>query len=239
MSAEQLEELLLVQERDLALDRLRHRRATLPERAELDARGSDRARRAAAATEIRARRDTLLSEERRLDDESRAIGAHAAEVEQKLYSGSITSPRELQAMQADVDMLKRQQSDVDDRELAVMEDRETLDMQLDSLEREIAQLDEQMAALRAAIAASEAQIDAEIASEEAARELHAAGLPPALLADYERRRERNRGSGAARLVGVTCQACRLSIPSTEAERIRRGGGTEVAYCDNCGAILVP
>jgi predicted nucleic acid-binding Zn-ribbon protein len=38
---------------------------------------------------------------------------------------------------------------------------------------------------------------------------------------------------------VTCQACHLSIPSTEAERIRRAAGNEVAYCDNCGAILVP
>jgi predicted nucleic acid-binding Zn-ribbon protein len=64
-------------------------------------------------------------------------------------------------------------------------------------------------------------------------------VPEALLADYQRRRAQNRGAGAARLVGTTCGACHLSIPSTEAERIRRAGGAEVAYCDNCGAILVP
>jgi len=239
VTAAELEQLLAVQEHDLALDRLRHRRATLPERDQLDARLRDVGQRAASAAEIRARRDALLAEERRLDDESRAIGAHAAEVEQRLYSGTVTSPRELQALQADVDMLKRQQSGVDDRELAVMEDRETLDLELEGVERQIAEMNGQAAELRAAIAAAEAEIDAEIAVEASARAGCAGAVPAVLLADYERRRERNRGSGAARLVGVTCQACRLSIPSTEAERIRRAGGDEVAYCDNCGAILVP
>ena len=66
-----------------------------------------------------------------------------------------------------------------------------------------------------------------------------AAVPDSLLADYERRRAQNKGAGAARLVGATCQACHLTIPSTEAERIRRAAGSEVAYCDNCGAILVP
>mgnify|MGYP003338562560 CR=1 FL=1 len=31
----------------------------------------------------------------------------------------------------------------------------------------------------------------------------------------------------------------LEEAATEAEEIRRGGGASVAYCDNCGAILVP
>ena len=68
---------------------------------------------------------------------------------------------------------------------------------------------------------------------------HAGAIPEELVRDYEKRRAQNKGAGAARLVGTTCQACHLSIPSTEAERIRRGAGEIVAYCDNCSAILVP
>ena len=89
------------------------------------------------------------------------------------------------------------------------------------------------------IAGAEAEIDEELAKEDAARAEQAAAVPAALVADYERRRAQNRGAGAARLVGTSCTACHLSIPSTEAEAIRRGAGTVVAYCDNCGAILVP
>ena len=40
MSLDELEALLLVQEHDTARDRLRHRRASLPERAELETRAA-------------------------------------------------------------------------------------------------------------------------------------------------------------------------------------------------------
>lgn len=239
MTADDLETVLLVQERDLAIDRLRHRRDTLPERAELDARTADLAAGTGAAADARSRREPVAAEERRLDDESRSVGAKAADVERTLYSGSVTSPRELQALQADVEMLKKHRSDLEDRELELMEQREALDAELAGLDDAIAALTAEADRLRAVIAAAEVEIDGEIAAEVAARAELAARIPPALVADYERRRARNRGAGAARLVGVTCQACHLSIPSTEAERIRRVAGAEVAYCDNCGAILVP
>ena len=45
--------------------------------------------------------------------------------------------------------------------------------------------------------------------------------------------------GVARLVGNTCQGCHLTIPATEVERIKKSAGNPIAFCDNCGAILVP
>jgi uncharacterized protein len=93
--------------------------------------------------------------------------------------------------------------------------------------------------LRAVIGAAEVEIDAELAEEDKVWAAHASTVPESLLADYQRRRAQNRGAGAARLVGTTCGACHLSIPSTEAEQVRRAAGAQIAYCDNCGAILVP
>jgi predicted nucleic acid-binding Zn-ribbon protein len=239
VTLDELEGLLAVQEHDTALDRLRHRRATLPERAQLEARTTELRTQQATRLEVQGRWDGVYAEERRLDDEARSIEAHATDVDKRLYSGTISSPRELQAMQSDLDMLRRQLSDLEDQELEVMEQRETLDGQLAALDASAASLETNTQELRAAITAAEAEIDGEIAHETAARAAAAAPLPDALLRDYERRRAQNRGAGAARLVGTTCQACHLTIPSTEAERIRRAAGSEVAYCDNCGAILVP
>ncbi|HYL53208.1 MAG TPA: C4-type zinc ribbon domain-containing protein [Acidimicrobiia bacterium] len=239
MSLDELERLLALQEHDTALDRLRHRRASLPERAELDARSSELRAQQAARLTLQTRRDAVHSEERRLDDEARSIEVHAAEVDKRLYSGTISSPRELQAMQSDLEMLRRQLSDLEDQELEVMEQREALDEQLAALDASIGSSEARTRALRDAIAAAEAEIDREMAGEAATRAEAAAPLPDSLVRDYERRRAQNKGAGAARLVGTTCQACHLTIPSTEAEHIRRAAGSEVAYCDNCGAILVP
>jgi predicted nucleic acid-binding Zn-ribbon protein len=239
MKQADLEQLLTVQEHDTALDRLRHRRATLPARAELDSAMNELRAQQHARVDVQARRDTVHAEERRLDDEARSITEHANDVDKRLYSGTISSPRELQAMQADLEMLRRQVAELEDQELEVMEQREVLDGELSALDASITSLEERARELRATIASAETEIDAEITEESAARADAAAPLPDMLVRDYERRRAQNKGAGAARLVGTTCHACHLTIPSTEAERIRRAGGAEVAYCDNCGAILVP
>jgi predicted nucleic acid-binding Zn-ribbon protein len=142
-------------------------------------------------------------------------------------------------MQADIDMLLRRRSDLEDEELEVMEKREALDGELATLDAAIAALQETVARLRATIAETEKELDDEIARESEARADLAKPIAESLLREYERRRAQNRGAGAARLVGTTCQACHLTIPSTEAEQIRRAAGSVVSYCDNCAAILVP
>ena len=138
MSLEELEALLLVQERDIALDQLRHRRDAMPERAELTARAAELRQRDAERAEVGERHRVVLADERRIDDEAQAVGERADEVNKRLYSGTISSPRELQAMQADIDMLHRRRSDLEDEELEVMEQREALDGELAALDASIA-----------------------------------------------------------------------------------------------------
>ena len=120
-----------------------------------------------------------------------------------------------------------------------MEQREALDAELAALDGSIDALWASVSELQTTITATEQEIDGEIAREEEERAVLAKPIMESLLRDYERRRAQNRGAGAARLVGTTCQACHLTIPSTEAEQIRRAAGNEIGYCDNCSAILVP
>ena len=234
----QLEPLLAVQERDLALDRLRHRRETLPERETLAKADADAASIEAALDRTRGARDEILREERKLEDEAQALAGQAKDAERRLYSGEIASPRELQALQADVDQLRRHQRSVEDRQLATMEQREPLDARIAELESQLQGVRATAGEARAALAAAEGAIDQEIGAESDARGSAAAGVDAELLGDYELRRQKANGVGAARLVGNTCQGCHLTIPATEVDRIRKTPGT-VAYCDNCGCILVP
>ncbi len=238
-SVDQLERLLEVQARDGALDRLRHRRETAPERAEAAALAREAAALATRLTELRARRDTLVAEERKLEAEATALQAKASEVEARLYSGEVSSPRELQAMQSDVEQLRKHQRAVESRELEVMEEREPADAEVGSAEEQGAAIAVRAADIHARLGALEAEVDAEIARELHERELLTAPIDPALVAEYERCRARARGAGIARLVGMTCQGCHLTIPSTEVELIRKAAGTSLAHCDNCGCILVP
>jgi hypothetical protein len=235
----ELEALLRVQERDTALDRLRYRRASLPEREAIRERRALEVDLTGRANAIRQDRDGVLAEEHRLDDEAQSLAAKAKQVDSKLYSGTVSSPRELLDMQADIDQLDKHRGVIEEQELEVMERRESLDGELAALDAQLGALASELAELESALAAGEDEVDAEISVEERARADEAATIGAALLADFERRQQQNHGAGVARLIGDTCQGCRLSIPATEVDRIRHDLTDEIASCDNCGAILVP
>jgi uncharacterized protein len=239
MTRPDLAALLRVQERDTGLDRLRYRHAGLPEREAIRERRALEEEIASRAEAVRARRDESLVEEKRLDDEAQSLARKAKEVDGKLYSGTVSSPRELLDMQADIDQLDRHRATIEEQELEVMERRETLDTELVALETELAGLRTELEALETKLAADAAELDAEIAVEEAARAEEASQVSPELLADFERRRKQNHGAGVALLIGDTCQGCRLAIPATEVDRIRHDPEAGIASCDNCGAILIP
>jgi hypothetical protein len=231
-------DLLTLQNHDSAADRLRHRRATLAERAELVSRREaydDLERRRAEVTE---RRDVELRDERRLDDEVKNLQAKAKAEDSRMYSGTVSSPRELQAMQADIEQLRRKAREREDEELEVMERREALDAEVAELEAAQAAVVSEMDSLVGAIGKQEAEIDAELAVEEDGRTALIPGIPEATLRLYEQVRAGNRGVGAARLVGMNCQACHLALPATEVDRIRHLPPDALARCEHCGAILV-
>jgi predicted nucleic acid-binding Zn-ribbon protein len=235
----ELDVLLTLQERDSALERLLHRHQTLPERDALHDAETSATALDTRLTSTRTERDRVAREEQQLDDEARSLADKATEVEARMYSGEVSSPKELQAMQADVEQLRRHQRSVENRELELMEEREPLDATLSDLEQQRATVATEVDRLAAALGAAEAEIIAEMTTERAARDEIAAGIDAALLADYERSRVAAKGPGVARLVGTTCQGCHLSVPAIEAEQIKRSGGQPLAHCDNCGAILVP
>jgi predicted nucleic acid-binding Zn-ribbon protein len=234
-----LDTLLELQDRDTSIDRLRHRRDTLPERAALESVRTELTALRTQLDEATAQRDEVVREERRFDDEARSLEEKAADVERRMYSGEVTSPRELQTMQADVEQLRRHQGGLEDRELATMERREQLDERVGTLEARAGELGSEESRLAAALTELEGEIDEELGGERAARDQIAATVDADLLEDYEDCRQRARGMGAARLIGNTCQGCHLAIPSVEAERIRKSPPGTIAHCDNCGCILVP
>jgi uncharacterized protein len=239
MTRPDLEALLRVQERDTGLDRLRYRRSALPEREAMSERRALEEQLVARGDAARGSRDEALIEEKRLDDEAQSLARRAKEVDGKLYSGTVSSPRELLDMQADIDQLDRHRATVEEQELLVMERRESFDTELRSVESELATVRSELAELEATLRAAESELDAEIAVEEAARAAEAAIVGADLLADFERRRSQNHGAGVALLIGYTCQGCRLSIPATEVDRIRHDPDAGISSCDNCGAILIP
>ena len=143
-------------------------------------------------------------------------------------------------MQTDLEQIRSHQRTLEDRELEFMEQQELIDGELGALDREVVAASTAIAAARTVIGEQEVIIDAEIEAEIAQRAIETAEISDELLALYDRCHSQNRGAGVARLLGNTCQGCRLTIPASEVDRIRHAApDAPVSHCDNCGAILVP
>lgn len=234
-----LDDLLTVQDHDTAADRLRHRRATLPELAELASVGDRLVEVEASLAEVTGRRDEVARGEKRLDDEVTAVTAKMTEVKGILYSGTVSAIRELQAMEAEVEALTRRRSALEDELFEAMEEREPLDAAVAALDDERRRLDAEGSRLHGVVAEAGAALDGELALEQEARDKAAAGLPPELSSLYEQLRARSDGVGAARLVNGRCGGCHLALPATEVDRLRRQSSDAPQRCEQCARILVP
>ena len=234
------EELLAIQDQDLLIDRLRHRRQTLPERALL----ADAANRGVELDGQLAEGAAELAEvsvrQSRLEAELAATESRLAELDQRLYSGTVTASRELVTMSEESDHLKQRRSSLEDELLEVLEAREPKDALASELSDRRLEVVAEAERLMATIAAEEQVIDAEVEKESAARAEMANAFPDAaLLATYERLRSRLGGVGAARLAGSACSGCHLVLSAQEVDRLRRLPPDQLASCEQCGRIRVP
>lgn len=229
--------LLEVQDHDISADRLAYRRRELEERrvlSDLDGRLQALEGRVG---ELRSRSSALGARQSEIEAQVESISGRIAAIETRLRSAP--GYREAQAMSEEVDSLARHRNQLEDRELEVMEELEPVGGELGAAEAELASLggERQLAASR--LEEAEALLDAEAATVHAERERLAEGLPAELSSLYERLRERLGGIGAARFVDGMCEGCHLRLPSSERARVLRASPGSMAFCDQCGRILVP
>jgi predicted nucleic acid-binding Zn-ribbon protein len=230
--------LLELQGHDSAIDRLDHRRGSLPE----DARLAELSDALAAVDQLTAERDgtlaTVQRDQSRLEHEVDMVTTKARNEEARAVSGKVTSPKELTAIQEEVAGLKRRQATLEDELLELMEQRETLEGELAELATRRDAFTADQAEVTKARDAALAEIDRELDGERVARDRVLPEVGETLRALYDQVRSRQSGIGAAALVGNTCQGCRVSISPVELAAIRRLPPEEVKRCENCRRILV-
>lgn len=238
LSVSDLDHLLDLQANDTTADQLRHRRATLPERAEITRLEQSVAERRRALTEPADQRAGLGREQKRLEDEIATISTKITSVDAQLYGSSLTSPKEAQALQADLESLQRRRSALEDEVLEVMEQIEPLDEILAAEEATLLEIGAEIERVRVTLAEHEVELDAELADVVADRAGLVSRVPADLVAEYERLRPLHGGVAVARLSGATCMGCHISLAAAEVDQLRRQPADAIVHCPDCGCLLV-
>jgi predicted nucleic acid-binding Zn-ribbon protein len=237
-SPEAQRRLLELAEIDAELTRLEHRRRGLPEHDEvsrLDQRD-------------RELRDELATLEAQEGDLRREQGKAEADVEQvrtridrdrgRLDTGQVSSPRELENLQSEIESLHRRQDNLEEVVLDVMERREGTQGRQAAGHAERAQIAEDLTTVTARRDAALAEI-AEQEDKAGDRRTAVVADEPADLVDlYQRLRVQHGGVGAAALRRGRCEGCHLSLNTVDINAIRAAAPDEVLRCEECRRILV-
>ena len=230
--------LLALQQVDTAIRRLEHRRANLPEQQALDE-NADTLKR--VALEYATNKDELERQEvaqRRYESEISNVDARRKSEEGRMYSGMITSDRELEALRNEISSLRGRKNDLEDSLLETMERVEELTSLVTTLEERHDELTRQVDQLTAARDEAAKDIDAELAQQRAERSSAAAGLSAPLIAQYDRIRARSGGLAVAELKGSTCLGCNLDLTVIELQEVREDAVRGLPSCPQCDRLLV-
>jgi predicted nucleic acid-binding Zn-ribbon protein len=235
---DQQRRLLDLQAVDTQVRQLRHRRANLPEQQALD---EQEATLGAVAREFTANRDELSKVElnqRRLEQEIATVDSRRKSEEGRMYSGLITSEKEVEALRHELSSLRARKSDLEDVLLEAMERREELEGMVATLKARHGELEAELPARTTARDEAATEIDAELGERTSARSELAGQLPDAVTAHYEDLRRRKQGLAIVALSGRTCLGCRLELTASEMEEAKRDSARYLPLCPQCGRGVV-
>lgn len=229
-------DLLALQDLDVAIAAIANRRPRLPELAA----------RTAAEAEVQQHRARIAAAQRRIDEaqevidraehESAELVTRRTRLQAQLKT--VIAPREAEALMHQIEGIEAQRRELDDVELAALDEQAAADGERAALEAGLPAL---LAALETATAAWSAA-DAALADEASAlqqqRAVAAGALPAGDLDTYERARRQHDGVAVARLEGHRCAGCHLDLSPAELDVVKSAPAGVVPECPQCGRFLV-
>lgn len=191
---------------------------------------------AAEVTALNRRKEALEKARHELRDEAAAADDLTERIkhhEQQLYSGRITSPKELAALQKDIELLKGHRSPHEERELEILETIENQENAIDeaeiALQRSREKLDRHRRQLQQELAAGQERLT----ELEGRRSALAGEIGAAVMAQYEALKAQ-KGRAVARVEQGICRACGIAVTVAWLHQARAG---EIAGCPSCGRIM--
>jgi len=220
------------------LDRLAYRQQALPEAAQLAELERARSELASRLGVQRTEVADLTDEIKKAETDVELVRSRRVRDQQRLDSGAVGSAKDLEALQREVVSLDRRIAALEDAELEVMERLEEAQAEQQRQEKELADLDGELALLRASRDGQLGAIMTEVSLVGTERRQAADLLPGDLLALYERVRTQHDGVGVGALRQRRCEACRLELNAADLRELAALPADELLRCPECNRLLV-
>jgi predicted nucleic acid-binding Zn-ribbon protein len=194
------------------------------------------AQRGLAAKLIGARNalDTVELELKRAETDLQLVEQRIAKDQVRI--NSTNSPKDAQGIQSELESLARRKSDLEDIELAILDQQEAAKAVYATVSVDKAAIDDELSLGEATNETELMKLRSGLDLLTNDRSQQEARLPAELSELYEKKAAR--GVAVARLIGRECGACRISLGATAFNELESLARDELATCPECQAILV-
>jgi predicted nucleic acid-binding Zn-ribbon protein len=217
---------------DTSLDRARERLAAV------DRQLADRSALAAIEGQHEAAEASLqrqLGLQRDLELEVQNLRDKLSTLEQKLYSGTVANPKELDSMAKEAQQFRSLINSREDRLLEMYDASEAASNQLASIAARLETGRAEHAETHRSLTAERDELKSTVAEHDRRRANLVAQLDARSIQTYEGLRRSRHGLAVAEVTQRTCQGCRITLPANE--EIRARTSEDLVFCQSCGRIL--
>ena len=227
-----LEQLYSLQELDLKIDGIT---TSLDEvRSKLKIDGPAVTARNRVAT-LEAHIESLYSRRRASERSLTELSDKLAAEDKRLYSGSITSTKEMQAAQEERNFTAEQIGKTEEGLLTLMVGIEEAEKTLTKGQKVLGTLEAQADRQTTELAEEESSLVSQLKILTSERDSNANQIDSKLVYRYETLRKSKNGRAIAKVEREMCQGCRIKLTTSELQRIQMA--TDLIQCDSCHRIL--
>lgn len=178
----------------------------------------------------------LRTQNKNLELEIQSTASKSKATENRLYSGNVKNPKELQEMQQEIDSLKKRNDELEEQLLDIMMQIEEADDNLSEKQSGLQSITAEWETEHADLLAEKASLDDEVERLQGERDVFVADVSSSDIKLYDDMRKKKSNKPVSIMQGRSCTIC--GIEQTLAVEVEVNKSQSLVNCVNCGRILV-
>ncbi|MBU1672670.1 MAG: hypothetical protein KKF41_09595 [Actinobacteria bacterium] len=226
-----------VQQYDTCILEVRKRIEGLPAKHRLTELAAELSEARQARTDRERELEEIGHRQHKLDGELDLLTSKVKVEEQKLFSGTIMNPKELQAIQAEIFSLRKKRDEMETEDLELMEETDRLAAEAAELKAKVETTESSEALAKSVYEKELEELELEIAGLEGERDARKLKLDEETIAEYEKLLAGKAGLAVVKIQkGASCGGCHIQFSATQIDQYEHGEG--VWRCQYCRRMLV-
>jgi predicted nucleic acid-binding Zn-ribbon protein len=171
----------------------------------------------------------------KIEDEVSRNKTKIKQSEDKLYSGVVKNPKELQDLQTEIKSIKNRITDLEDEQLEIMLVLEEIEAEVKQKDLSYQQLVEEKTKNNASLLQEKKDLEIDLQKQLTQKAPAINQISEDVLAKYEHLRKIRSGVAVAILDDNTCSACGTSLTSSDVQKVRAHDADY--FCSSCKRFL--